>query len=66
MIIAVFASAAFALDLLGASWAALRKKPYSSLIGEFVQKLSENYSLWWMPVVIAVLFAYGISVLNQC
>ena len=65
MIIALFASLAFALDLLGAALAALKKKPYNSLIGEFIQNLSENYSLWWMPVVIAVLFAYGINVLYQ-
>lgn len=63
MIIAFFVCLAFTLDLLGAAWAALRKKEYQSLLGQFIEKFANNPSLWWLPVVVAILFAYGIHVI---
>lgn len=63
MAIAFFACLAFALDLLGAAWAAIRKKDYQSLLGQFVEKFANNPALWWLPVLIAILFGYGIHVI---
>ena len=53
------------LDLLGAGFAALRKKPYKSMIGEFVQNLSDLHAVWWFPIVIAFLFTYGLIILDM-
>ena len=65
LILAFFVGLAFVLDLLGASWAALRKKPYKSMIGGFVEDLADNPKLWWFPILIALFFVYGIDVIYK-
>jgi hypothetical protein len=65
MLIAVFVGIAFVLDMLGASWAALKKKEYKSILGHFIEDWSDNHSLWWLPAVVAILFAYGLLVLER-
>lgn len=65
MIIVLFVGLSFILDLLGASWSALKKKEYKSMLGRFIEDLSENHSLWWLSVILAILFAYGLVVLER-
>lgn len=57
-IIVFFVGLAFVLDLLGVSWSMIRNKPYKSLIGSFIENFLDYRSLFWLPIVIAVLFAY--------
>lgn len=65
MIIVIFVGLAFVLDLLGATWAALKKKEYHSMIGKFIEDCACNHALWWFPAIIALLFTYGINVIYK-
>ena len=50
---------AFLADLLGAAWAAFRKREYKSKIGEFVSSVSERDNAWG-PLLVAAAFSYGL------
>lgn len=65
LLVVLLVGLAFILDLLGASWSALKKKEYKSMIGRFVEDWSENHSLWWLPLILAILFGYGLLVLER-
>lgn len=58
-IIVCFVSIAFVLDLLAAAWATAKKQPYKSMIGNFVEHFTDEPKLVWLPVLIALLYAYG-------
>ena len=49
----------FVFDLLAAAWAAAKKQPYKSMIGNFVERFTDEPKLAWLPVLIALLYAYG-------
>jgi hypothetical protein len=51
-------SLVFVFDLFGATGAALKKKEYKSMIGSFVEKLSDS-GLWWFPLLVALFYIYG-------
>ena len=51
-------SLVFVFDLFGATGAALKKKDYKSMIGSFVEKLSDS-GLWWFPLLVALFYIYG-------
>ena len=59
LLIVVFVGIAFVLDLLGVAWAMIRKKPYKSIIGEFIENFLNQPSLFWLPVLIAIMYAYS-------
>ena len=61
IIVAGFAQIGFILDLIGLAWAMIRKKPYKSLIGSFIEYFNDYNSLFWLPIIIALLFAYGLT-----
>jgi hypothetical protein len=50
----------FVLDLLSAALAAIRKKPYKSALGNFIESFLEHPGIWWLAVLIAIMYAYGI------
>ena len=50
----------FVLDLLGVAWAIIRKKPYKSALGNFIESFIEHPGIWWLAVLIAIMYAYGI------
>ena len=60
ILIVVLVGLTVTLDFLGVGFAALRKKPYKSIIGSFLQDLSERHAVWWFPILVAILFAYGL------
>lgn len=60
--VVLFVCIAFVLDLLGTATANLKKKPYKSIIGSFIEDLSDRQGLWWFPILIAVAFIYGLKV----
>lgn len=53
----------FLLDLLGASWSAIKQKPYKGLLGEFFELFADFPTLFWMPIVIGILYVYGLYIL---
>ena len=63
-LIVVCVNFTFLLDLLGASWGALKKKPYKGIIGELFEKVSDSPELFWLPIVFGVLYVYGLYVLG--
>ena len=60
LLVVVFVGLAFTIDCLGAGFSALRKKEYKSIIGSFIENLSDRKAVWWFPILIAVLFVYGL------
>ena len=64
-VIVFFVGLSFVLDLLGAAGAALKKKEYKSMIGSFIEDMADRHSLWWFPVIIAILYTYGLLVLEK-
>lgn len=60
IVIVVLLGLTITLDFLGAGFAALRKKPYKSMMGEVIKNLSDRHAVWWLPISIALLFAYGL------
>ena len=50
----------FVLDLLGVVWAIIRKKPYKSAIGGFIESFLEHPGVWWIAVIIALMYARGL------
>lgn len=63
-IVVFFVGLVFVLDLLGVVWAMLRKKPYKSMIGGFIESFLDYPALFWMPVIIAILYVYYFMVTN--
>lgn len=57
-IIVFFVGLVFVMDLIGVSWAMITKKPYKSAIGSFIEHFLKYSSLFWLPVVIAFMYAY--------
>ena len=62
MIIVFFVSLVFVLDLLGVAWAMIRKKPYKSMIGSFIEGFLDYPSLFWIPVLIVIMYVYFFTV----
>ena len=54
----------FIADLLGASWSAIKRKPYKGLLGEFFEKFADNPSLFWFPILVGVMYVYGLYVIG--
>ncbi len=63
MIVFLLISFIVVLDLLIASWKSFRKKEYKSGGGSIVETISNT--AWWLPLVIAVAYIYGLIVLNN-
>lgn len=59
LLIVVLVGIAFVLDLLGVAWAMIKKKPYKSFIGENIEQFADQPSLFWLPVLIAIMYAYS-------
>lgn len=59
IIVVALVGLAFILDLLAVAWAMIRKKPYKSAIGGFVESFLEHPKLFWLPVIIAAMYAFG-------
>lgn len=57
-LVVFFAGLVFVLDLLGVTWAMIRKKPYKSMLGSFIESFLNYPSLFWLPVLIAILYLY--------
>lgn len=64
-VIVFFVGLTFVFDLLGAAGAALKKKEYKSMIGSFIENFADRPAVWWLPAIIAVLYAYGLLVLER-
>ena len=50
------------LDLLNATKCAIKKMEFKSGLGNFIERSGE--SVWWLPLVIAAAFAYGVAVMT--
>ena len=60
LIVVAFVGLFFVLDLLSTALAAIRKKPYKSALGNFIESFIEHPGIWWLAVLIAIMYAYGI------
>ena len=63
-LVVVFVGFAFVLDLIGAAFAMIKKKEYKSLLGSFIENFANYPSLFWLPVLIAIMYAYFFLVIN--
>lgn len=60
LIVVAFVGLFFVLDLLSVALAAIRKKPYKSALGNFIESFLEHPGIWWIAVLIAVMYTCGI------
>ena len=63
-LVVMYVSLVFILDLVGVAWAMITKKPYKSMIGGFIERFLEYPSLFWMPILLAIMYAYFFFVVH--
>ena len=58
-LIVFFVGLIFVFDLLGVMWAMIKKQPYKSMLGSFIERFLDYPTLLWLPLLIVILYVYG-------